>query len=250
MMYYDETPTPNNRILSLMPSSFQTNFRSPPFNPIPPHSGFATGRFASLNPWDLKRYQEQEIQNDIRFNEVQRNFNRDLYASALAYMGHSPTEYDMNQIIPDYVPQYSSYDDYMGQREQRIQEDKVRAAVNSPQIYSSDLMEMYNHCVEQERKNLQRYEGKSKEEIYQELDKITLESLEWQQERTRRNFGNRYSKSEFRKYLNSSTSNTSWKTITNIDDLEVQLPSNGITSEYAQKRAKFFNRLNEMRIRP
>ena len=247
MVYYDETPTPNNRILSLMPSS--GNFRSPPQNTTPIHSGFATGRFASVNPWDLRRYQDRQIQDDIQYNQTLVNFNRDLYASALAYMGHSPTEYDMNQVIPDYVPQYSSHEDYMNQREQRIQEDKIRAAVNSPQVYSREIMEMYNHYVEEERKNIQRYEGKTKEEIYRELDQITLESLEWQQERTRRNFGNRYSKSEFRKYLNSSTSNTSWKTVSTIDDLEVQLPS-GINSDYAQKRAKFFNRLSEMRIRP
>lgn len=247
MVYYDETPNTTNRILSMLPSS--QNFRSPPPNQSYIHSGFATGRFASLNPWDFRRYQEQQIQNDIQLNQTQVAINRAIYASALAYMGHSPDEYDINQLVPDYAPKYSSYDDYMKQNEQRLEEEKITAAVNSPQKYSTELMEMYNNSVEQERKNLQRYEGKTKEEIYQELDKITLESIEWQQERTRRNFGRRYSKSEFRKYLNTSDSNTNWRTVGSIDDLEVQIPG-GITSRYDQQRAKFFSRISEMRMRP
>lgn len=247
MMYYEEEPSSTgNRILSLMPSSSESrgNFRPPP-NPI--HSGFAIGRYASVNPWDLRRYQENTIQSDIEHHKLQVDINRAIYSSALIYTGHDPRDFDIEELIPDYVPEYNSYEDYMQKREEAIEADKVHVAINSPQVYSNEVAELQNHWLEETEKNLRRYEGMSKEDQYRELDKLTYEALEWQHQRQQRDFSNRYSKSAFRKYLNSSNSNTSWKTVTSMDDLEVQLPT-GISSNYARLRAKFYQQLKNVGI--
>ena len=250
MEYYNETPYQSNRIISMLPSSQDAgNMRRPPMpNPLtrPIHSGFSTGRFSSVNPWDLRRYQEQQITDSIRFNEVQTDINRWIYRSALAYTGHSEYEFDVDTLVPGCQNQYSSYDDYVQQSQQRMEQDMVTAAVNSPQVYSNERIQAYDHWVENERENAKRYEGKSKEDIYREMDKITLEAIEYQQERSRRNFGTRYSKADFRRYLNASSGNTTWKTVSTIDDLEVQFPT-GVTADYASHRARFFEKLNNRR---
>lgn len=248
MEFYNETPCQNNRIISMLPSSQEAGStrRTPMPNPITSaiHSGF--NRYSSVNPWDLRRYQEQQIQNSIRFNETQTDINRWIYRSALAYTGHNEYEFDVDVLIPECQQQYSSYDDYVQKTQERIEQNKVTVAVNSPQIYSNERIRAFNHWVENERQNTQRYKGKTKEEIYKEMDQIYLESTEYQEERNRRNFSNRYSKADFRRYLNSTQGNTSWTTVNSIDDLEVQIPT-GITSDYARHRARFFERLNNNR---
>lgn len=248
MEFYNETPYQSNRIISMLPSS-QDLSRRPMPDPLQSaiHSGFSTGRYSNINPWDLRRYQEQQIRDSVRFNEVQTDINRWIYRSALAYTGHSEYEFDVDTLIPECQQQYSSYDDYEQQTKQRMEQNKVSVAVNSPQVYSNERVQAYNHWVENEQENAKRYEGKSKEDIYREMDQITLEAIEYQQERARRNFANRYSKADFRRYLNSSTGNTTWKTVSTIDDLEVQFPT-GVTSDYAKHRARFFERLNNRRV--
>ena len=73
------------------------------------------------------------------------------------------------------------------------------------------------------------------------LQEAYVEQMEWERTRQQRDFSKKYSKSDFRRYLSSP------KSYATMDDLEVQLPD-GITGDYSRKRAKFLQRIANVRI--
>lgn len=246
MKYYkeDERSETSDYITSLLPPSPIDN-RILGLNPQTPVSlPFGVGgMYRSMNPWDMKNYQEERIKKQAQQEQTQVDFNRWMARSAMNSLGLNPDDYNLEAIYPSYTPPYSNYDEYLKQQRDARENEKVYVASQSDQIYSNEMIARQNRFVEEEEKNVKRNAGKSKKEQYQLLQDAYVEQMEWERKRQQRDFSRKYSKSDFRRYLYGSDKNYD----TTIDDLEVQLPG-GIAGDYARKRAKFLQRIANARI--
>lgn len=246
MKYYNQDVPRDtaDHIVSLLPPSPIDNRRMgiiPP-SPIPPSAiGGGSNMYATLNPWNMRRYQENQISERTKIEQTQVEINRWICRNAISVLGLNESDYDLEQMYPSYTPPFSNYDEMIQHQKETREYEKIVVASQSNQVYSNELVSMQNKLIEQEQKNLEKYAGKSKTEQYAMLQEAYVEQMEWERTRQQRDFSKKYSKSDFRRYLSSP------KSYATMDDLEVQLPD-GITGDYSRKRAKFLQRIANVRI--
>lgn len=210
-----------------------------PFIPVGqrPMYSYYNGYF---NPWEIQRRQDEQLKAYNQNVNMQLEFWKRQYISACRSMGYSVDEARISEYFDNFKPKsQNTYDLLKEQKDIAEQNSIAQAVVNANGTGSVVAEAEARFWYEQEEKNQKIYEGKSLAEQYQALTEAAFDLRMEEGRRQDRNMKGSYNNDAYRKLVNNSTGGLF---STNIDDMEVTLPSN-LSGSYQNRRALFLSKV-------
>lgn len=193
-----------------------------------------------FNPWEIQRRQDEQLKAYNQNIEMQLDFWKRQYISACRTMGMTVDEAQLDEYLNQFRPKANNtYDLLREQRDASEQNSIAQAVANANGYGSSSAEARAKMWFDQEEKNQKIYEGKSLAEQYQALTVAAFDLRMEEGKRQDRNMRGSYNNGAYRKLIDNSSGGLF---STNVDDMEVTLPSN-LSGEYQSRRAMFLSKV-------
>ena len=209
-----------------------------PFSPVGNYYGNYQGYF---NPWEMQRRQDEYIKNLNQAAQNQIDFLKAITIQTNETLGIKTDEEELDKMFENMKPKFQDSSDYYRNQREDARERALEEGIASPYRGSVRAEKMARVYIESEERMMKKYEGKSLEEQYMALNEIAFEQKQEEMKAQKKNFKGLYNSNDYRSLV-SKSSNDNGIFRTNIDDLEIQLPST-ISDEYQQRRSMFIAKL-------
>lgn len=233
---------PPSPIGNVMIAGMQQQQQQIPFFPV---GGYYTNYNTVFNPWEVQRQQDALIKRQNDYIEMQIQIQKELIISSNKALGHYIDEEALDKEFDEYRPKSKSSFEIL-QEAQKTRSDQAVVDTLYRYINSTEqlptIADAYSKVfADSEKEMAKRYEGKTLEEQYDELNLIRMDQIDEETKKKNRNFSGAYSSNGYRSLV-SNNADPSRTVFANIDDMEVTLPSS-CSNEYQEKRAMFLAKL-------
>lgn len=201
-----------------------------------PYGGMYSN-YSYYNPWEAQRRQDEAIKQYNSQVTDQINICKALVKNANARFGINVSDAELDEEFSQYKPKYTNSHEYYQKQQENMRNAHIEKVVQSPYPLTPNWAETRMEVFAKEEEAMsKRYEGKSLEEQYKTLTEIAFELREEEGKKARKNLNGTYNRGDYQSLLNTLSSN---RNSMNVDDLEIELPINSISDEYANRRLEF-----------
>lgn len=214
-----------------------------PFTPV--GSYYQNYNYGYYNPWEIQRRQDEAIKQYNQSIVSQITMFKQIMTTAYAEIGLSMDKAELDKQFEPLMPKAQNSSEYYQYMQNRQQDEALQRAIMDPNnIGDTRILQAMKVYADDSEKWQKRYEGKSLAEMYEELNEVAFEQREEESEKRRRNLSGQYSHNGYRSLISQNSSNDPTRGLfsTNVDDMEVTLPSS-LAGSYAERRAKFLQQV-------